>query len=93
MTPFRNIVGSVLKEIVKSYWSLKSKFTEQDNNLSVPLYCNKAYGYGRALQNKLDEYVFEINGNNDKRDQLLSITWSDISRGGGFSYPGGRSLA
>jgi hypothetical protein len=55
----QNNVGSVLCGIVSSYCSFKGKFTEQDNNyLSVPLYCNNAFGYGRALENKLDEHFF-----------------------------------
>jgi hypothetical protein len=52
-------VGTILRGIVKSYCIFKRKFTEHDNNyLSVPLYCNTAFGYGWALQNKLDENFF-----------------------------------
>jgi hypothetical protein len=78
-----NNVGEILRAIVVSYCIFKGKFTEQDNNyLSVPIYCNIAFGYGRALQNKLDENFFELNGDIAKRNSILGITWKDISRDG-----------
>jgi hypothetical protein len=73
-------VGSVLKEIIKSFVTLKGKFTMKDNNYRVvPLYCNPAFGIGRGLREKLDDTFFDIRGNPALRNTLLTLTWGDIS--------------
>jgi exonuclease III len=78
-----NNVKEILRAIIVSYCTFKCKFTEQDNNyLSVPIYCNNAFGYGWALQNKLDENFFELNGDVAKCNSILGVAWKDISRDG-----------
>jgi hypothetical protein len=77
-------VGPVLKNIMKSYEHFIDKFTRQNNNFKVvPIYCNRAFGHGRGMLQKLDDVFFGINGETDDevRGRLLAITWNDITNG------------
>jgi hypothetical protein len=77
-------VGPVLRNIMNSYEHFKDKFTRQNNNyISVPIYCNRAFGYGRGMLQKLDDIFFGIDeGTEDEvRGRLLPITWNDITNG------------
>jgi hypothetical protein len=49
--------------------------------MTVPIYCNNAFGYGRGLVNKLDDNFFNITHatNPRERAKILSITWSEIT--------------
>jgi hypothetical protein len=50
--------------------------------MSVPIYCNTAFGYGRGLQNTLDDSFFETFEHSDLRTTLLGLTWADITVNG-----------
>jgi hypothetical protein len=69
--------------IINSYNLFKGKFTKKSNNyMSVPIYCNTAFGHGRGLQNILDDSFFDTLDNNDLRNTLLGLTWGDITANG-----------
>jgi hypothetical protein len=77
-------VGPVLRNIMNSYEHFKDKFTRQNNNYkSVPIYCNRAFGYGRGMLQKLDDIFFGIGegAEDEVRGRLLPITWNDITNG------------
>jgi hypothetical protein len=77
-------VGPVLKNIMKSYENFIDKFTRQNNNFKVvPIYCNKAFGFGRGMLQKLDDAFFGISEETESevRGRLLTITWDDITYG------------
>jgi hypothetical protein len=77
-------VGPVLKNIMKSYEHFIDKFTRQNNNFKfVPIYCNRAFGYGRGMLQKLDDTFFGIDEETEDevRGRLLTITWNDITNG------------
>ncbi len=76
-------VGSVLRDIIKSFVTLKGKFTMKDNNYRViPFYCNPAFGLGRGLREKLNDNFFDSKENQVLRNTLLTLTWGDISDNG-----------
>jgi hypothetical protein len=78
--------GLVLNNIIDSFTYFKTRFTQTDNNfMNCPIYCNGAFGYGRGLQNKLDDTFFNSQGNNVIRNILLTLTWSDLVNNGVFS--------
>ncbi len=78
--------GLVLNNIIDSFSYFKTKFTQTDNNFMItPIYCNGAFGYGRGLENKLDDTFFNSQGNNFLRNSLLTLTWSDLVNNGVFS--------
>jgi hypothetical protein len=78
--------GLVLNNIIDSFSYFKTRFTQTDNNfMYIPIYCNGAFGYGRGLQNKLDDTFFNSQGNNVIRNILLTLTWSDLVTNGVFS--------
>jgi hypothetical protein len=59
-------IGQVLSNIINSYSIFKGKFTKKFNNyMSVPIYCNTAFGHGRGLHNILDDTFFDTFENND----------------------------
>jgi hypothetical protein len=77
-------VGPVLRNIMNSYEHFKDKFTRLNNNYkSVPIYCNRAFGYGRGMLQKLDDEFFGIGEGTEyeARGRLLPITWNDITNG------------
>jgi hypothetical protein len=75
-------VGPVLCNILDSYSSFRSAYTKQNcNYMTVPIYCNDAFGYGRGLVNKLDDKFFNIIPETQSRirSKLLTVTWSEIT--------------
>jgi hypothetical protein len=81
-TAFRESVGDLLCNIVKSFSYFKMHFTMSSNNyLYVPIYCNDTFGYGRGLENKLNGEFFGISRLGPQRNKILGITWSDIKNG------------
>ncbi len=76
-------VGRVISNIINSFCTFKSKFTNKFNNyMSVPIYCNTAFGYGRGLRNTLDDSFFDTFEHGDLRTTVLGLTWSDITVNG-----------
>ncbi len=79
----RNAVGCTLNYIVDSYMQFKSKFTVIGNNyLTVPLYCNAAFGYDRGNHKKLDSDFFGITMPGQYRDRVIKLTWGSLTVNG-----------
>lgn len=77
-------VGPVLQNIINSFCYFKEQFTKQNNNYKmVPVFFNKAFGFGRGIVNKLDDAFFGINPNTCSalRGTLLTLTWTDLTDG------------
>jgi hypothetical protein len=75
-----NAVGVALSNIINSFCQFKEEYTKiGDNYLTVPFYCNRAFGYGRGNVYHLDDEFFNIATESPLRNNLLRITWSDIS--------------
>jgi hypothetical protein len=81
----RKAVGCTLNYLVDSYSLFKSKFTVLGNNyLTVPLYCNAAFGYDRGNRKKLDAEFFGITLPGQYRDRVLNLTWGSLTVNGVF---------
>jgi hypothetical protein len=79
----KNAVGCTLTNLVDSYSRFKSKFTVLGNNyLTVPIYCNSAFGYDRGNRIKLDAEFFGIAFPVQYRDRVLKLTWSSLTVNG-----------
>jgi hypothetical protein len=73
-------IGSTLGNLVISFCKFKEAYCRVGNNfMSMQLYCNNAFGYGRGMVNKLDENFFSITELGQDRDRLLKITWLDLT--------------
>ncbi len=52
--------------IVDSYCKFREAFTKLENNFKrVPFYCYEAFGHGRGIANKLDEF-FGVDNNTNR---------------------------
>lgn len=69
-----------MSNIINSFCHFKKEYTKCEKNfLTVPFYCNKAFGYGRGNVHYLDEGFFGITSASSLRNKLLKATWSDIT--------------
>jgi hypothetical protein len=81
----RNAVGNTLSCLVNSYSHFKSKYATLGNNyLTVPIYCNPAFGYDRGNRKKLDDEFFGIAHPGPYRDRVLKLTWDSLVINGIF---------
>ncbi len=75
-----NKVGSILGNLVTSFCMFKEPYCKVGNNfLGMQIYCNKSFGYGRGMVNKLDEEFFSITELGQNRDRILKVTWLDLT--------------
>ncbi len=74
-----NAVGVALSNIIDSFCKFKEEYTKcGENYLTVPFYCNRAFGYGRGNVHHLDDEFFNIVTESPLRNNL-KVTWSDVS--------------